>query len=125
MRKTPDWNNESPALSTVEAVDSQKDFETKEAEKNKTRTAVMEMFGSTVGSIAHFVNHALSILAMETKQYESLFGSVAPGKRDQVAQAFREMRQEIETIEACVKTMLKFSDLVCTKYNKKQVSCKP
>ena len=125
MQKAPDWNSESTSLSTLEVADWQKDLEAKEAQEHKTRTAVIEMFGTTVESVAHYVNHALSILAMETKQYESLFGSVAPGKRDQVDQAFREMRQEIETIEACVKTMLKFSDLVCTKYNKKQVSCKP
>jgi CheY-like chemotaxis protein len=89
----------------------------KEQRELETRIAAIEMFRNTVDSIAHYVNHALSILEMDTEHYEKLLRDAAPETTDQVARAFGEMRQEMKIIEAGVKSMLNLSEMVYAKYS--------
>ena len=89
----------------------------KEQRELETRIAAIEMFRNTVDSIAHYVNHALSILALDTEHYEKILRESAPEKVEQVARAFDEMRQEMKIIEAGVKSMLNLSEMVYAKYS--------
>ncbi len=95
----------------------EREMREKEQRELESRIAAIEMFRNTVDSIAHYVNHALSILSMDTEHYEKLLRDIAPEKKDQVARAFDEMRQEMKIIEAGVKSMLNLSEMVYAKYS--------
>jgi CheY-like chemotaxis protein len=95
----------------------EKERRDKEQRELETRIAAIEMFRNTVDSIAHYVNHALSILAMDTSHYEKILSDIAPEAREQVQRAFDEMRQEMKIIEAGMKSMLSLSDMVYAKYS--------
>ena len=104
---------------TYERYLFRKERERQETEERdlEARVAAIEMFRKTVESIAHYVNHALSVLSLDTEHYEKLLLGIANGGRDQVSSAFGEMRQEIKIVEAGVKSMLNLSDLVYAKYS--------
>lgn len=92
----------------------------KEQQEQAGRAHSMHMFGNTVESIAHFVNHALSILTLDTIHCEMRLRRTAPEAREEISHSFEEMRDEIKMIEAGVKAMLSFSNLVCAKYPKQK-----
>jgi DNA-binding response OmpR family regulator len=104
---------------TYERYLFRKERERQESEEQElqARLAAIEMFRKTVESIAHYVNHALSVLSLDTEHYEKLLLDLANGGREQVSSAFEEMRQEIKIVEAGVKSMLNLSDLVYAKYS--------
>ena len=96
-----------------------KERERREAEEHERekRLASIAMFRETIGSIAHFVNTALSVMTMNIEESERLLTTFVKNEdRKKFIKAFAEMKQEFAVVSSGMKAMLSLSRLVQQRY---------
>jgi hypothetical protein len=82
------------------------------------RRLQIRMFGNTVGSITHYVDHALGLVELACRCYEEqLAGLMSVEGKKELGRVFAELRREIGTIREGIDSMRRFSELVCNKYH--------
>lgn len=91
-----------------------REMEEREKEKN---VASLKMFNETVSSIGHFVNTGLSVLSLNVQEFERLLVPMAAKEhREEFAQGFQDIKQEIKVITSGVKSLLSLSSLAYQRF---------
>jgi ActR/RegA family two-component response regulator len=91
-----------------------RDQERHELEK---RQAAVQMFQTTVRTIAHHINNALAVFMLRSSVTErNLKKSLEATQAEQVVKLVSDLRRQAEIIEAIVRSLVGISDVVYTKY---------
>ncbi len=96
-----------------------KEKEAREAEKREQekKLAAVQMFQTTVRTIAHHINNALAVFLLRTSSCErNLKKSLDEEHRAPVLKLLSDLRLQADTIEAIVRSLVSLSDIVYTKY---------
>jgi len=91
-----------------------RDAEQREKEKME---AAVEMFQTTVRTIAHHINNALAIFKLQSSVCErNVQKMLDPALAKPLLKLVSDLRRQAETIEAVVRSLVGISDIVYTKY---------
>ncbi len=118
MKHTPNLNFARFGVSKPEDWLEDEVEHRREQEDLAMRTVSVQMFHKTVEAVGRYVNHALSILTLETMHCEMLLQQVSPEGREQVSRAFDDMGRELKLVETGLGSVLSFSKLISEKYSK-------
>ena len=90
--------------------------EEEEREKEKMKAAV-EMFQTTVRTIAHHINNALAIFSLQSTVCErNVQKMLDPSLAKPLLKLVSDLRRQAATIESIVRSLVGISDIVYTKY---------
>lgn len=90
--------------------------EAEEREQERKKAAI-EMFQTTVRTIAHHVNNALAVFMLRSSVVErNLKKNFEQEKVEPILKLLLDLRRQAETIEAIVKSLVGISDVVYTRY---------
>ncbi|HLP17972.1 MAG TPA: response regulator [Bacteroidota bacterium] len=88
----------------------------KRIEEEKQRIAI-QMFQTTVRTIAHHVNNSLAIIMLRSSITERhITKSLDPATAEPILQLVSDLRKQSSVIEAVVRSLVELSDVVYTKY---------
>ncbi|HTX18535.1 MAG TPA: response regulator [Bacteroidota bacterium] len=96
-----------------------KDKQAREAEQREKEKmeAAIEMFQTTVRTIAHHINNALAIFKLQSSVCErNVQKMLDPALAKPLLKLVSDLRRQAETIEAVVRSLVGISDIVYTKY---------
>jgi DNA-binding response OmpR family regulator len=92
----------------------ERELEKLEEEKQK---AAVQMFQTTVRSIAHHVNNALAVIMLRTSAHEQHARQhLEPGTADEIIALINDLRGQASVIEAVVRSLVELSNAVYTQY---------
>jgi CheY-like chemotaxis protein len=92
----------------------QKELQKLEEEKQK---AAVQMFQTTVRTIAHHVNNALAVIMLRSSSYErNAKKNLDPDTAKQIIQLISDLRGQATVIEAVVRSLVELSNVVYTNY---------
>jgi len=92
----------------------QRELQQIEEEKQK---AAVQMFQTTVRTIAHHVNNALAIIMLRSSSYErNARKNLDPNTANQIIQLITELKGQATVIEAVVRSLVELSNVVYTNY---------
>lgn len=88
----------------------------KRIEEEKQRIAI-QMFQTTVRTIAHHVNNSLAIIMLRSSITERhIAKTLDPAAAEPILQLVADLRKQSSVIEAVVRSLVELSDVVYTKY---------
>jgi DNA-binding NarL/FixJ family response regulator len=88
----------------------------KRIEEEKQRIAI-QMFQTTVRTIAHHVNNSLAIIMLRSSITERyITKTLDPAAAEPILQLVSDLRKQSSVIEAVVRSLVELSDVVYTKY---------
>ena len=94
-----------------------KEVRERERHEREKRQAAVQMFQTTVRTIAHHINNALAVFMLRSSVTErNLKKNLEPNRADQVLKLVTDLRRQAEIIEAIVRSLVSISDVVYTKY---------
>ncbi len=92
----------------------QREVERLEEEKQK---AAVQMFQTTVRTIAHHVNNALAVIMLRSSAYErNAQKSLDPETANQIISLISDLKGQASVIEAVVRSLVELSNVVYTNY---------
>jgi len=92
----------------------QRELERLEEEKQK---AAVQMFQTTVRTIAHHVNNALAVIMLRSSAYErNAQKSLDPETANQIISLISDLKGQASVIEAVVRSLVELSNVVYTNY---------
>jgi len=96
----------------------QRELEKLEEEKQK---AAVQMFQTTVRTIAHHVNNALAVIMLRSSSFErNARRNFDPNTANNIISLVNELKNQASIIEAVVRSLVELSNVVYTKYTSDQ-----
>ncbi|MBW7887413.1 MAG: response regulator [Bacteroidetes bacterium] len=90
--------------------------ELEKIEKEKQQAA-MQMFQTTVRTIAHHVNNALAVIMLRSASYErNARKNLDPTTADQLINLIEDLKEQATVIESVVRSLVELSNVVYTHY---------
>ncbi len=95
----------------------ERELREKQEREREKQTAAMEMFQTTVRTVAHYVNNALTVLSLRSQVYErEARKNLDSEKAEKFVNLLSTIRQQTKLIEAVVKALVDVSSVVYSKY---------
>jgi len=95
----------------------EKEVREREKQEQEKREAAIQMFQTTVRTIAHHINKSLAVFSLRSSSVERNMKKTLPAEEaEKVVTLLADLRRQANIIEAVVRSLVQISDVVYTKY---------